>query len=95
LGKAAFGVTAAFTSNLLAGNTREATQDLRPPDTTEYLELSLATCSHGHDDGGGVLRVREHFYDKRNRNLLVRDRIDLLLEKDETEAIVSRLESST
>lgn len=93
LGTAAYGVTAAFRAHLLASNTEEAAQALRPPDTKEHLELSLATCSHGHADGGGVLRLREHFYDKRNRNLLVRDRVDLLLDEDETEAIVSRLEA--
>ena len=94
LGTAAYGATAALTKHLLAGNSKEAALALRQPDTNEHLELSLATCHHGHDkDGGGVLRVREHFYDKRSRNILVRDRIDLLVNQSETEAITARLET--
>jgi hypothetical protein len=93
LGRAAYGVTAAITAHLLAEETDKATELLRAPDTREHLELSLATCPSGHSQGGGVLRLREHFFDKRNHNLLARDRADLLLDQNESDAITRRLEA--
>jgi hypothetical protein len=41
------------------------------------------------------LRLREHFFDKHSRNLLARDRVDLLLDREERAAIARRLEAWT
>jgi hypothetical protein len=92
LGKAAHGSTDTFTEKLLASDLEAALACLAPPDTNERLELSLATCTAGHDEGkGGVLRVREQAYGSHGRNLLLRDRADLAIDQDETDAIITKL----
>jgi hypothetical protein len=94
LGSAAHGQTESFLKHLLESDTDAALSCLARPDTKERLELSLATCALGHDEGeGGVLRVREQVYGSHGRNLILRDRADLAIDQQETDALTGALES--
>mgnify|MGYP001549136334 CR=1 FL=1 len=90
LGHAAHGETRSLIEALYT-DSATALESLREPDTREYLEFNLASCQRGHDDDAGVLRLREHFFAKRSRTLLVRHRADVLLDSAETRALRERL----
>jgi hypothetical protein len=78
LARARFGHTSRFLELLLGGDCEQALEELLPPDTEEYLLLSLAQCEH-HPTRQCVLRLREQFFSRRGHHELMRHRIDLLL----------------
>jgi hypothetical protein len=88
--RARYGVTERITSALVRGATDDAARLLEPPDTSEYLELSLARCPAGHE--GVVLRLREHFLDRKSRGRLHRHRHDIELSSAERATIEERLD---
>lgn len=91
LGLAAYGVGPAFLTSIQS-DPAAAIELLSEPDTKEHIELALATCPQGHDAAGGVLRVRERFYDRGSRHLIVRHRADVVLDESDQQALSSRLE---
>ncbi len=94
LGQSAHGKSQEFTAHLLDSNTEAATSCLASPDTGETTELVLARCGLGHDDGkGGVLRVRDHVYERGNRELRQRDRADVSVDQGEVDAIIASMEA--
>lgn len=68
LGEAAHGVSGKFVDAMLANRDAEAAAELlEPPDTREFVALSLFACPEGHDQGGGVLAIGDVAWTRRRR----------------------------
>ncbi len=80
---AAHGVSPEFIAALLANNATQAIALLEPPDTAEYVGLSLASCPTHCETAAPVLRIRDYSFPRGSRELSSHHRADLELDEPE------------
>jgi hypothetical protein len=84
--RAAHGVSKAFIGAMKANTTAKAMALLEPPDTTEYIALSLARCP-SRCASPVLLRISDFSRASSGAELSSRHQADLILSKDETLAL--------